>query len=567
MSDDRDAQTQTQTRVLGETQAEAAGGGIGEPDDSTILSPGSRLDRYIVGKCIGSGGMGVVLEAHDPKLDRKVALKVLHSWGSRAETTEGRARLVREAQAMAKLSHPHVVPVFDVGEQDGRVFVAMELVDGVTLGAWLRTQSPSAERIFAVLMQAAAGLSAAHEAGFAHRDFKPSNVMVTPEDRAMVMDFGLARVVDPEASVERSIEPESSASQAVVDAMATLTKDGTVMGTPAYMAPEQHTGDKPDHRADQFAFCATVWEALQGERAFTGETVGELAHRKVHDGPQAVAERPIPRAVAAVLRRGMAPHPDDRHASMEHLIRALRRARRPRRRGSAVIMVGLIAMSVGGWWLTRGPEAQQCDAGRERMGALWNDERRSSLAASFLGTPVSFARDVWRSTSERVDAYADEWKQAHRSACEASGSGQRLDRAMACLSRAESALAATLDRLAAVDSTSIRHAVQEVSGLPPIGRCRDEGTVGIEFSVPTDPARAESIAAVRATLDATSAGLLAGRTEQVRPAMEDAVERARALEFAPLTAEALLTMGRVEFELAEYESAEARLLDWWRDQA
>ena len=222
------------------------------------------MGRYLVLGTLGEGGMGVVHAAYDPELDRKVALKVLLP--GRGGRAKGHERLLREAQSLARLSHPNVVAVHDVGTHEGRVFVAMEFIAGTTLSATIESQRPGLEAIVGLYAAAGRGLEAAHRVGLVHRDFKPDNVMVDREGRVRVVDFGLAQAV-AEASAE-----ESSQGSAVG-----LTATGALMGTPAYMAPEQFQGRPTDARTDVFAFCVALYEHLHGERPFAGETLVTLA--------------------------------------------------------------------------------------------------------------------------------------------------------------------------------------------------------------------------------------------------------------------------------------------------
>src|SRR5215468_7612378 len=248
-----------------------------------VPARGVSIGRFIVLGPLGMGGMGMVLSAYDPQLDRKVALKLLRT-DRGALSEEGRARLVREAQAMARLNHPNVVAVYEVvfGEVTG--YLVMELVEGTTLRAWLAKNQPRWEQIVDLHIAAGAGLAAAHRAGLVHHDFKPDNVLVDGEGRPRVSDFGLAGAGRPGA------------------------------GTQAYMAPEQLGGGTVDARADQYAFCVTLWEALHGERPVAGAAPP--------------SSRKAPRWVDRALTRGLRAAPEERWPSMDDLLRVLRRGRR-----------------------------------------------------------------------------------------------------------------------------------------------------------------------------------------------------------------------------------------------
>ncbi|MBA3462537.1 MAG: serine/threonine protein kinase, partial [Deltaproteobacteria bacterium] len=221
---------------------------------------GDRVGRYLILSTLGTGGMGVVFSAYDPQLDRKVALKLLRS-GLQLATKDAQKRLRREAQAIAQLSHPNVVGVYDVGTDGGDLYIAMELVEGETLGQWLRSYPRTWREIIDVFLQAAKGLVAAHGVGLLHRDFKPDNVLVGGDGRVRVTDFGLARslLVLDEESARGQTTPHLPAALS-----SSLTATGTVLGTPRYMPPEQLTGPDIDARADQFSFCVALYEALYG---------------------------------------------------------------------------------------------------------------------------------------------------------------------------------------------------------------------------------------------------------------------------------------------------------------
>ncbi len=295
---------------------------------------GRSLGRYAIVDRLGAGAMGVVYRAEDAELGRSVAIKLLH----RPEPTLTE-RLVREARAMAKVTHPNVVAVYDVGTQAGATYIAMELVGGDSLRAW--QQRRTIHDIVQAYVAAGRGLSAAHDAGIVQRDFKPDNVLVGSDGRVRVTDFGLA------ASPIDARTPSSTASASMSDV--NLTTSGSVMGTPAYMAPEQFEGGNVDARTDQFNFCASLYEALYGERPFEGATFPEL-HDNVVNGRirTAPSNSRVPKALRSIVVRGLAVRPGDRHPSMALLLRELARDRaRPWRRAALACAVVGVALGVG----------------------------------------------------------------------------------------------------------------------------------------------------------------------------------------------------------------------------
>jgi len=318
--------------------ARAIGGAVGAAGVAVEPPPPSTVGRYRIERRVGAGAMGVVYAAHDPSLRRTVALKLIRPLPTAGFLDLLAERLLREAQAMARLSHPHVLPVYDAGTVDGQLYVAMELVDGGTLGEWLARAPRSVAEIVGAFAQAGRGLAAAHAAGLVHRDVKPSNVLVGGDGRVRVSDFGLARF-----EVLRDDGGEGPSSSVPVVAQ-TVSRTGSSVGTPAYMAPEQMRRGSVDARADQFSFCVALWEALYGERPFAGETLGELAEaiaaRRVRAAPSG---RRVPARLRAVVLRGLAAAPEGRFPSMEALLEALAAATRPRRRRGVGVVVGAAA--------------------------------------------------------------------------------------------------------------------------------------------------------------------------------------------------------------------------------
>lgn len=351
----------------------------------------TRLGRFVVGELRGKGGMGTVYAAWDPRLRRQVAIKVLH--GERSPAASLRLRL--EAQALAALSHPNIVEVYEIGDDDGALFVVMELVQGESLAQWIARRTDfgraRARVCLDLLLQAGRGLAACHGAGLLHRDVKPGNVLVGTDGRARVADFGLVRAV----------ETDPSASD--VDASAVRARDR--VGTPAYMSPEQHDGRDADARSDQFSFCVMAWEALFGVLP-----VGRSAvmGRPPHAGG-------VPRSVVAVLRRGLEEDPQRRHDDMTTLLNRLEAAARSRRRGPIL----LAGVGLGLAWArcepTVAPAPGPCDEATP-MGTWWRDEGSPTLARA------ADDADAAAATVEAIDGamavYALRHDDAWRRACD-----------------------------------------------------------------------------------------------------------------------------------------------------
>ena len=282
--------------------------GSGSASGATLpVAPGDRFGRFRVDGMLGAGGMGVVFAAHDPMLDRQVAIKVMAQLADDTDAVAVEARMVREAKAMAQLSHPNVVRVYEAGATRAGVFLVMELIDGTTLARWLDQPRPWRE-VIARFGAAGRGLIAAHAAGMVHRDFKPANVLLGRDGRVLVSDFGLVSVGgDPAAA--------SVAARAVDDGLD--LSSGRLVGTPRYMAPEQHQRGPIDHRTDQWAFCAALWEALYRAHPFAADTAAILAMRVcVDDVAPPADDRGVPARIRAAVTRGLARDPAARFPSM-----------------------------------------------------------------------------------------------------------------------------------------------------------------------------------------------------------------------------------------------------------
>ena len=516
----------------------------------------NELGRYAVLDKLGMGGMGVVLQAYDRELDRQVALKVLHP------ELDGRytQRLRREAQAMAKLSHPNVVQVYEVGEIQGRTFVALELVKGQALDMWMRQRpQPSWRECVSVFLQLGAGLAAAHERGLVHRDFKPANAILDKKGRARVLDFGLARryeEIDDSTNVRTY---KSEAGPSGLDAV--LTRSGMVLGTPAYMPPERMNGDEADARSDQFSFCVSLYEAVYGERPFVGRTL-EALMVSVMSGAVRPAPRgsKIPGKLRAVLLRGLAVDPAQRWPSMEALLKRLEELVAPRRRRWLALSVGLVA--VGGGlgatqtlaWMNR------CTGARKQLEGTWNDSRRQEVKAAILSTGLSYASGTWERVGPRLDDFAEAWAAEYTDACEATRvrneqSEEEMGLRMGCLHERWQHLRATVNELGQADATVVKHAVQAVASLPGLERCRDLEVLRAEVPPPEDPVAAEQVAALDELLVQAWAKEEAGKYEDALGLVDEAVEKGAGLDYQPLMARAWLRQGSLRKEKGDYEGA------------
>jgi tetratricopeptide (TPR) repeat protein/tRNA A-37 threonylcarbamoyl transferase component Bud32 len=547
--DDRQAVTET----LDDTLA-ATGGQQGTAPE---LAEGERLGRYVLLEKLGVGGMGVVYAAYDPRLNRRVAIKLLIPRAfADARTTEGRTRLLREAQAMAQLQHPNVVGVHDVGEHGGSVFIAMEFVEGTTLRDWLTDSPRSLREILATFAAAGAGLAAAHHKGFVHRDFKPDNVMVGTDGRVRVMDFGLARG-ELAAEPERSIE----STEAVAVFEPDLTRAGSVLGTPMYMAPEQHMAQPADARSDQFSFCVALYEAVHGERPFRGETLPELS-AAVTEGrlaPLPSSSRKVPAWIRRILVRGLSTDPADRYPSMDVLLSALAAdpavVRRRWLTAFGVVAVGGVAVYalVG----REDPVAPPvCQGAPEKLAEVWNDQARADIRTAMLSTDRPYAPDAWASVERTVDDWGQRWVGARTEACEATRvhqeqSAEVMDRRMVCYDRHLADLRALLEVLGDADETVVKRASRAVQGLRPIDDCTSAEIVSAAIA-PPEPEVANRVQALQDRLTRAKALRLAGKLDDAATFGDGLAADAEALGYAPLTVAVWEEQADLDYDRGHY---------------
>jgi len=534
-------------------------------EDAPKLSRGDAFDRYVVLEELGAGGMGVVYGAYDPNLDRRVALKLLNAQPSESTgATDAAARLFREAQAMAKLSHPNVVHVYDVGKVDKHVFIAAEYVEGATLREWLAERPRSWREVLDVFVPAGRGLAAAHAVGLVHRDFKPLNVMVGDDGRVQVTDFGLARL----AGRGDEDGPTPLASPTVVDlpeALLTspLTVDGTVMGTPKYMAPEQLQGLAVDAKADQFSYCVALYEALYQEHPFAdraGKTAADtLAVGKVRAAPR---DSQVPAWLRRVLLRGLSMTPASRWPGMDALLAAL--GKDPRRKWRIAGVAALVLAVVGAGGMLYGQyerqQAQVCAGAEQKLSGAWDEARKRAVRDSILGTGVSYAEDTWPRVENLLDLYTGRWVAMHREACEATQikreqSEATMDLRMACLDKRMLELRGLVKVLADADREVVARAVDAASALTPIERCADTEALRSAVPPPDDPEVERRVEAIRERMAEGQAMYAAGRHAAGLELAEGLVREARELGYEPLLAEALFLKGKHQARAAQIEEA------------
>ncbi len=492
----------------------------GSPSSTTV-------GRFEVRERLGSGGMGIVYEAYDPQLDRRLALKVVRADVSLV--ADGAARLVDEARAMAKLSHPNVLTVYEAGTVDTQVFIAMALVEGFTLRSWVEAEERSTDEILHALRDAGRGLSAAHGVGLVHRDFKPENVLVSSEGQVFVTDFGLARTF----SAGESGRWVSTSAGRHTTRMA---------GTPAYMAPEQLRGQAVDARADQFAWCVTACEALTGKRPFDETTLQRVASEPdfVPDPVALPAGLAVTRRVRGALARGLDVDPEKRFPSMDALLDAVSPPRRtwvPLTVGAAVAAVGAGAAFVA--------QTEPCPA-RPELFDVWSEGARANAADAFTASKMPYAERAWASVEARTSRYFEQWVGLQQRACREDDDAVRL-----CLDRRKEEFGAVAELLQAADAGVVEHAVAMVSTLPPLRDCTDPESA-------TRVADSEAASSDRSAIDEARASLSAGRYDAARESLDRVLATLDEgdplwLEVVSLQGEAALEAGAAEESAAAFE--------------
>ncbi len=528
--------------------------------------------RYTVLKKLGSGGMGEVYAAYDAKLDRRVALKLLLRAGGTYEM-----RLVREAQAMARLSHPNVVAVFDTGRLRGRMFLAMEFVEGTTLRRWQCAEGRRWDEILRAYLEAGRGLAAAHAAGLVHRDFKADNVLVADGGAIKVTDFGLARALGetgvavpegassppPDTSTEGvalSLEDTVPLPPSSTPALDTpVTETGALIGTPGYMAPEQYTGARLDERTDQFAFCVALFYALYGYKPFAGDNAQELGASTLLDPPrEPPRSSPVPGHVLQALLRGLRFERDDRHPSMDALLRDLARDPVQKRRRFLLAAGGLALVAGCAFAAGRVATArasQLCAGADAEARAVWNPEVEERIGRALSATGVPYAADTWERTRRAIDDYVGRWTTAYTQTCQATRvrrtqSEPVMTVRMTCLEQRLDEVRALAQVLATADRKVASKSLSAAMSLTSVDRCRDVVSLTAVEPEPDDPAARAEIASVRKELAAVRADVEAGLDEAARAHAGPLVDRARAVGYRPLMAEVLVTSARVKSDTA-----------------
>ncbi|GJM09171.1 MAG: hypothetical protein DHS20C11_14470 [Lysobacteraceae bacterium] len=510
----------------------------------TALSSGSKLGRFLILDAVGQGGSGAVYSAYDPKLDRKVAIKVLPR-GSR----EDALRLAREARSLAQLSHPNVLAVFEVDEDQGVSYLVTELVTGSDLAQWLKSAHPWAE-VLELFMDAGEGLQAAHAVGLVHRDFKPANVLIGDDGRVRVADFGLARPADTSTPTARTAPLSGDNVR--------LTETGTLFGTPAYMAPEQWRGELADARSDQFAFASALYEALYREPAFSGQG-GDARLQSMGEGPmEPVDRRRVPHAVHQVLEKALAYDPEQRFEDMPALLSALQKASTLRRRQRTAV-AGVAAAVLIGMVVANFSQPDKClpPAG---FGVAWQESARQQIRTAFSATGLPYADQAATQLFAIVDNYMDGWENAFVSACEATHvtneqSLDLLDRRMVCLDSRRSQLDELAELMKTADANVVRRSAQAAGALPDLAQCADRTALLSRNPLPAEASAREEMEWLDRIISRGQVMHDAGQYQQADTMLTEHRDRAIEQPFLPTHARYRVLAGQVASRLDQLDRA------------
>jgi eukaryotic-like serine/threonine-protein kinase len=549
-------------------------------DESLDAAPARQAGRYRLGPVLGAGAMGVVHRSHDPALDRTLAIKLIATQTeprrdpTDPEGTKSRlfvtgespppsmtgideARLLEEARALARVAHPAIVEVFDVGVCEAGVFIAMELVEGEPLRSWIAKRAPPWRTVVALHLQAGEALAAAHREGIVHGDFKPDNVLVAASatlpdglPRVKVVDFGLARAIGRDEP--RSGEPSASV---------------TLFGTPAYLAPECWGAAQREPSADQFAFFVSLCESIVGRRPYGRCTSLAVLLQRMSSGPDLAAlPRNVPPRLRRAIERGLDPEPTRRFASMDDALAELRATIEGRSR----LVIAAAALAVAGGaavvlWPARDPPPPdpaalaKCDADAAAIGEVYGDEERAKIQGALAQYGDTAAR-----VRERLDGYASEWSSLRASTCRRElghepGASALVSQRAQCFDERSSALAGLVELLAASDDAIARHAVRWAADLPRIDACDDTAALSRHPAWPEDAAARARIADAHRVLVRAELIGAANRPEEALELAEGPGAEAEALGDRALQASVQWTRGRALALLGRYDDAKAEL--------
>lgn len=507
---------------------------------------GESIGRYIILQKVGAGGMGVVYAAYDPQLDRKIALK-LHKFANSNRQSKLQERLLREAKVLACLNHPNIVTVHDVGWARDSLFIAMNFVDGGTIGDHCRRGDLSWRQVLSLFLQAARGLQAAHEKGIVHRDVKPDNLLISKEGQVMVSDFGIARQAGSSSKPLSTLTARSS----------TLTQAGSRLGTPAYMAPEQHQGRIADARADQFSFAVTLYEALCGERPFRGKGSEELLGA-IRQGPARFSTRELPSGLYRLLAKGLSFEPEDRYADMAEFAGALDALRSRSRR--KVFAIGLGAAAIVGAFATffifsndRPPSF--CEQEAVQAAGMFSPETEEAIAQHFA-TTVPYGSEIFEKVRPLLHEYREDLSELYSATCKSAGDkghsraeiqAQRLP----CLYQRRQDLRLFTEDLRQAEPGLIEKSYQSALYLNPVSECQRSQVTADEHGLSPE------LLAIRTTIAELGSLLRTGEIEKAEARLPQLASALASLPAGRLALELSLRMAQIESRAGRIEEASA----------
>ncbi len=528
---------------------------------SSTIRPGAHLGRLEIGETLGSGAFGVVVAAYDPELKRKLAVKILRPEVFDSKNGEdAQKRLLREARAMARISHPNVVTVHDIGTVDGQVYVAMEFVAGTHLRHWVTKKDRSWQEIVEIFSSAGRGLAAAHKEGLVHRDFKPDNVLVGDLGEVRVADFGLVSISSQEREKVASSEfqvPRSNSDELGI------TRVGAVMGTALYMAPEQHRGHEAGPSADQFAFCVALYWGLYGRTPFEGQDYEELRGNVLKNRLiQPPADCGRPKWLWPILAKGMATDPASRFETMEALLAKL--AFDPtRRRNSRLKMAGVAlagAGALGAFFMTRPAAGAVCQNVEKRLAGTWDAEAKARISGVYSQAErgASYAR-----LESAMDRYTDNWVSVRTRVCEATHfvgdqSDSLMDLRMSCLDQRLGFLGELMGQLRPGTAGPILDkAVTAAMALPALDACTQAQESSGAMPLPEEASEREAVLALQAAVEKGRAFSELGKPAEAAAVLREALKTP--VDFPPAQAAATNLLGKALSDMGELTESEAIL--------
>ncbi len=554
-----------------------------EDDDTRRGSRRNRdvIGRYQITRYLGSGGMSTVYVAHDPDLDRHVAVKLLRRRVSKPD----RQRMVREARVLAQVSHPNVVHVYEAGIHDDDVFIAMELVKGMSFKHWCeQNPRPDWRQLRRAYIEVGRGLAAAHAQGIIHRDVKPANLLLGTDGHALVVDFGVAAasankvVQGGDAALDADRDTNSNANwEALPSAAAklgeTLTATGTFVGTPAFMAPEQHRGIRVGPAADQYALCVAMFLSLYGTLPFGmsgSQSASELLDRK----RRAELERPpgsaVPLWLHQVLARGLAMEPQDRYPSMNALVAALeddpveRRAARARIARIALmssVLAGAVASLVV-MRLAAGTQRDNCQQMTDDLASVWSPDIRNHIRKAFAATGAPFAGEAFQRVSTHLNDYANQWLAMRMETCESAQMHEQPPAELVylrinCLERRRTQLGVLSQFFRTeTDKDLVGRAVEVAQSLPPLGECGDLAALSAVEPPPNDLATLKDLRDIEQDIDRMKMLYHAGRFRKCNALGEQVMPSVDSLDYAPIRARTLYWLGNCYDDAGRIPEAE-----------